>query len=102
MHDGAVGAYPRDRPSSTSNATIEQAMSITVKYFASLAEELGRREDRLPVERSEPVLQVWQRATGREQMPANVLVALNQEYVQRDAHVNDGDEIAFFPPVTGG
>lgn len=77
-------------------------MTITVKYFASLAEDLGRREDRLETTGGDSVAALWQRATGREGMPANVLVALNQEYVERDAPVADGDEVAFFPPVTGG
>ena len=30
------------------------------------------------------------------------LVAVNQEMTRDDAALNDGDEIAFFPPVTGG
>ena len=29
-------------------------------------------------------------------------MARNLEYVQSDSVVEDGDEIAFFPPVTGG
>ncbi len=33
---------------------------------------------------------------------AVVRVAVNQEYVGLDHAVSDGDEIAFFPPVTGG
>lgn len=32
----------------------------------------------------------------------NVLVAVNHEYATVDTLVNDGDEVAFFPPVTGG
>lgn len=28
--------------------------------------------------------------------------ALNQEHVVFDALIDDGDEVAFFPPVTGG
>ncbi|MBU6297220.1 MAG: molybdopterin converting factor subunit 1 [Alphaproteobacteria bacterium] len=28
--------------------------------------------------------------------------AVNQEHASFDAPVNDGDEVAFFPPVTGG
>ena len=77
-------------------------MSITVKYFASLAQELGRREDCVDAEGELQVEDLWRRATGRSQMPANVLAALNQEYVERAAVVRDGDEVAFFPPVTGG
>jgi len=32
----------------------------------------------------------------------NVRVAVNQEMVNGDLQVRNGDEIAFFPPVTGG
>ncbi|MBT5572543.1 MAG: molybdopterin converting factor subunit 1 [Alphaproteobacteria bacterium] len=31
-----------------------------------------------------------------------IRAAVNQEYVQFDHAVTNGDEIAFFPPVTGG
>ncbi|AUI86497.1 molybdopterin synthase sulfur carrier subunit [Vibrio azureus] len=34
--------------------------------------------------------------------PGKLLVAVNQEIVPLDTKVNFGDEIAFFPPVTGG
>lgn len=81
---------------------VTQTMTITVKYFASLAEELGRREDRLTDAQDRSVEGLWRRATGRDGLPANVLVAVNQEYVERCAVVADGDEVAFFPPVTGG
>ena len=33
---------------------------------------------------------------------ALVRVAVNQEMADAATHVNDGDEVAFFPPVTGG
>ena len=33
---------------------------------------------------------------------ARVLVAINQEVADFDAPVQEGDEVAFFPPVTGG
>jgi molybdopterin synthase sulfur carrier subunit len=35
-------------------------------------------------------------------MPANTLAAVNMEYVDLAGPVRDGDEVAFFPPVTGG
>ena len=31
-----------------------------------------------------------------------ILVAINQDMVQPDTVIHDGDEVAFFPPVTGG
>ncbi len=76
-------------------------MAITVKYFAALREELGRAEDRVEAGGVATVADVWQAAAGRE-MPANTLMAVNMEYVQADQAVSDGDEVAFFPPVTGG
>ena len=77
-------------------------MTITVKYFASLADELGRREDRLDPRAGATVNGVWHAANGDRALPANVLSAVNHEYVSRDHAVSDGDEVAFFPPVTGG
>lgn len=77
-------------------------MAITVKYFASLRERLGRAEDRLEAAEAATVQQIWARLAEREELPANVLVAVNQEYVDREHPVRDGDEVAFFPPVTGG
>lgn len=40
----------------------------------------------------------WGEVLGREDM----LVAVNQTMVEPGAPVTDGDEVAFFPPVTGG
>jgi len=79
-------------------------MSITVKYFASLRELVGRSEDRLEVNTARmTVAEVWTRVAGADRsLPANVLTAINMEYVKPDTQVKDGDEIAFFPPVTGG
>ena len=79
-------------------------MSITVKYFASLREILGRSEERLEIKNGNlTVSELWKQVAGRQQtLPGNVLTAINMEYVKPDAAVKDGDEVAFFPPVTGG
>ena len=34
--------------------------------------------------------------------PGVVRCAVNQEYAETDAAIRPGDEVAFFPPVTGG
>jgi molybdopterin synthase sulfur carrier subunit len=35
-------------------------------------------------------------------LPPNTLAAVNMEYAELTQSVRDGDEVAFFPPVTGG
>ncbi len=82
---------------------------IRVLYFASLRERIGRdAEDLAPADITDlGALRdrlaarggVWAEALGRE---ARVLAAVNQRYATRETAVTDGDEVAFFPPVTGG
>jgi molybdopterin synthase sulfur carrier subunit len=76
-------------------------MSITVRFFASIRERLGRSEDRIDSRGIATVAQVWEQAAGIP-LPPHVLAAVNQEYARLDQPVRDGDEVAFFPPVTGG
>ena len=78
-------------------------MSINVLYFASLKEAVGRGGDELNnVESPQSARQIWAVLNPDLPIPDAVLVAINLEYVGLDAMVNDGDELAFFPPVTGG
>ena len=77
-------------------------MSVHVKYFASLREAIGRSHDVIPYTASITVSEVWIHATQGMQKPDRLLVAVNQEYASFDKEVCDGDEVAFFPPVTGG
>ncbi len=76
-------------------------MSITVKFFASLRERVGIESRELEAEDVNTVSDVWSAATGRA-LEDNILFAVNQQYVAVDSPVTDGDEVAFFPPVTGG
>lgn len=78
-----------------------QTLQITVRYFASIREQIGRREDHLDTAGLVCVADVWQQV-AREPLPANTLIAVNQEYARPDTKVQPGDEVAFFPPVTGG
>ena len=77
-------------------------MGITVKYFASLRERMGRGEDRLGAPLPATVGEVWERVGGDEPLAGSLLCAVNLEYVEPDFPIADGDEVAFFPPVTGG
>lgn len=77
-------------------------MSIRVRYFASLKEKVGRAEDNLTITGSLTVRDVWNHAHPELPLPGNILAAVNMDYVEFDSNVQDGDEVAFFPPVTGG
>lgn len=77
-------------------------MSITVKFFASLRESLDKAEANLNATDIRTANDVWQAATEGHELVPNMLVAINMEYANLDESVSDGDEVAFFPPVTGG
>lgn len=79
---------------------------IRVKCFASVREELGVDELALPMPRADAtvadVLQALQAQAGKSLGQAHLLAAVNMTHAAMDAPVQDGDEVAFFPPVTGG
>ena len=77
-------------------------MTISVRYFASLKDRLGRSNDQLEAQEGLTVAGVWESLHPDLPMPATVLSAVNREYGDPDQIVKDGDEVAFFPPVTGG
>jgi molybdopterin synthase sulfur carrier subunit len=77
-------------------------MAITVKFFASLRENLDKDEVTLPAQDIQTAQDAWNAAAPGFEMPGNTLVAINMEYAPLDQTVKDGDEVAFFPPVTGG
>lgn len=77
-------------------------MPITVRYFASLKERVGRTEHILAAGSAATVAEVWRVANPELPAPDNILAAVNMEYAGFETLVEDGDEVAFFPPVTGG
>ena len=83
-------------------------MKIRIRYFASLREALGSGEDlELPGPLSVAALR--EQLAGRSGRHAELLTgtrpvrcALNQTMADESALVEEGAEVAFFPPVTGG
>ena len=82
---------------------------IKVLFFASLREELNCAQLEQPFEaglqlsalvaqliqeRGEP----WRKALEQD----NLIRSVNQQVVTDDVELHDGDEVALFPPVTGG
>jgi molybdopterin synthase sulfur carrier subunit len=77
-------------------------MPIRVRYFASLRETMGRTEENLVADGLDSVATVWKTVNQGQPLPGNLLCAVNMEYARPETPVRDGDEVAFFPPVTGG
>lgn len=84
------------------NPVPEFTMPIKVRFFASLREQIGQAEMELPSDGVATVGDVWAQASAGAQPPAEVLAAVNHTTAGLDYPVNDGDEVGFFPPVTGG
>jgi len=78
-------------------------MNITIKYFASLKESMDCAEQQMEVEEKITVGDLWQTlATDHHVEVAKILMAVNMIYVKPEQVLHEGDEVAFFPPVTGG
>ena len=83
-------------------------MHITVRYFASIREAMGTGSEELQTSAT-TVGALREELMARSVAAAAALAAgkavrmvLNQEMCQSDAPLKAGDEVAFFPPVTGG
>lgn len=76
-------------------------MSIKTLFFASLREQVGQSQAQSVWQAGLTPIQLWQQIT-QTAFPEHILVARNQEYCDADTLLSDGDEVAFFPPVTGG
>ncbi len=81
---------------------------ITLQYFARYRERLGTSQEELVWDESLGSLRAVRdllasRGEGWDVLnESRLMCARNQELCSLDEPVRDGDEIAFFPPVTGG
>ena len=82
---------------------------MKVLFFGSLREQLGTGELNTPLPEGVGTMgqllanlqtqgDEWKRALGT----GNVLFAVNQDMVDENTAIDDSDEVALFPPVTGG
>ncbi|MTW20588.1 molybdopterin converting factor subunit 1 [Allochromatium palmeri] len=85
---------------------------IRIRYFARLREQLATSEERLEWDADVHGVTiadlrqsltarggVWAEALGAQE---TVLAAVDQELARPETPIQDGQEVAFFPPVTGG
>ncbi len=85
-------------------------MQVTVLYFASLREALGRERETLALPAAVTTaggLREWLAARdaqgGEALAPGRALrIAVDKKLARPDSALHEGAEVAFFPPVTGG
>jgi molybdopterin synthase sulfur carrier subunit len=83
---------------------------IDVHYFASIRESLGLAQEQISISPEVTTVTAlmdaliarhgerWDSVLRR----SKVLMAVNKTVARPDTAIKDGDEVAFFPPVTGG
>jgi MoaE-MoaD fusion protein len=81
-------------------------MKLNIRLFATLKDRA--KAPQISVDISEPATVSDLLASVSRQYPAiesalqYVLISVNQEYADRSQSISSGDEIALFPPVSGG
>lgn len=81
---------------------------IKVLFFAQLRDQLGTAELSLSSDENPDVGTLLDNLKARDPLwhkhlsQGTVMVAVNQVISQKSASLSSGDEVAFFPPVTGG
>jgi len=81
-------------------------MRVRVQLFAALYEALGQREVSLEVPEGTSLAQLYQRLCAAfpplAQYAERLLFAVNADYAPPTYRLQEGDEVALIPPVSGG
>jgi len=82
---------------------------LKILYFAKISEELGKNEELLFINdklRIIDVVNILKKKNERYNLVfkkiSNIKFAINCEYATKNDYITDNDELAIFPPVTGG
>ena len=76
-------------------------MTIYVRFFASLREQTGIDSKTVDADGLHSIRDLWSALTDVP-FDETTLVAVNKTYAGPNHAITDGDEVAFFPPITGG
>jgi len=81
-------------------------LKINVLLFASLKDIAGKGQLEIEVEENCSIedlsSKLYELYPKVESFESSVRIALNQEFVEGDIELRDGDEVAYLPPVSGG
>jgi MoaE-MoaD fusion protein len=86
--------------------TTDSTITIQVRYFAMLREQLGRAGETLTIPLGTTASAIYPMITESQPRLAglqrSIMLMVNEEYIRGDHVLADGDELAFIPPVSGG
>ncbi len=81
-------------------------IEVRVLFFGAARDVVGQREVMLslngPAKASGALEQVLEVYPALRRFGRSLLIAINEEYAPADREVHSGDELALFPPVSGG
>lgn len=81
-------------------------MKVNVLFFGLAHDLTGFRQEQVEIGQDESLDDLWHRYEDRfprlREWSGALLAAVNQEVVDRSRRLQDGDEVAFMPPVSGG
>lgn len=99
--------FPRRmRPPRHNTSALPTTITIRCRFFGRYAETLGVERIDLELARhastQDAVAALRSRLENPDLLPEHPLVAINQQHALPDAQLEDGDELAFLPPLAGG
>lgn len=78
---------------------------MNILYFASLKESLKKDNENIILQEQTTVASIKKKLIqkyGVKKFPKNIICAVNHKIVNDNTVIAEKDELAFFPPVTGG
>jgi molybdopterin converting factor subunit 1 len=82
------------------------ALRLKVLFFGAARDAVGTDEMELTLDpgstSAQAIARVMEAAPNLRRFGASLLLAVNQEYARAPRELKDGDELALFPPVSGG